>query len=368
MFRRYLCACLIVHGVALAMPASSLAYDWYWLDALSGPRFGGITFEWRAYCQKEERYLKRTRVALDKLDKVVEDSGSKRSAYDDLTLALATDSWNSALLALNRLLTDFGVAKSVSAVNLQVDLPGNREAAIGVRAVVDIYEETVRAQAAGRQKRMTGGPSFGALISLCTYEEREGRKASVNVLVGLLAERDDDNFFSTRYKLYRSEADDAIQNRLFIIEPSYSMRVNDFFDVAAGAGIGIFSSRRRASIIKLIIEPVRVDWRPFNRNWKNPTMKIVGEVITLRGGFFVFPQGFAPNDFADDTARIPAELVKVRGPDFRHRADSSQAAPRAKQATARALTSSYFTATCDSLPAVTVTGIGLISGLLGSST
>ena len=52
MFRRYLCAFILVQGLALAWPASSLAIDWYWIDSLSGPKFKGVLWDWRVACFK----------------------------------------------------------------------------------------------------------------------------------------------------------------------------------------------------------------------------------------------------------------------------------------------------------------------------
>jgi hypothetical protein len=312
MIRRYLSAFLLVHGLALAAPATSFAYDWYWIDALSGPAFGGLTFEWRAYCQKEDRYNKRTRVALDKLGAVLKRAGNG-SEYERLLKQLDDEDWNGARATLNGLLKTLGSPLTVATLE-PAAFSRNETTGTVERAVWDIYKDTLEPELSDAPgfKRMTV-PPITALISICTYEPRETRKASLNILVGLLAERYDEDFFAKPYKKYVSEADDPTQNRLFIVQPSYSIRVNDFLDVAAGAGVAIFSSRRQESFTRLIVEPARVDWRPLNFNWSNSTMKVIGEVITLRGGFFIFPQGFAPNAFHDEDPRIPAELVKYAG-------------------------------------------------------
>jgi len=309
MIRRYLSAFLFVHGLALAMPTASLAYDWYWLDALSGPRFGGITYEWRAYCWKDNRLPKSTLDPLARMSGYVADRDAERRVFDDLVRQLRAAQWESANASLDKLLVGFKSAyKTASEIDPR-SLSGTDAIQRVELAALAIYRSSIQPQRSGSEGKRA--LAVGVLISACTYEPGEERKASINVLLGLLKDRGHDaKFFAFPYTGYGFEEGDTDANSLFIIEPSYSIRVNDFIDVAAGAGVGIFSSRRRGPFASLILEPARLDVRPLNFRWGgNRPLQVVGEMVTVRTGLFVFPTGFAPEAFKDGGARIEAEWI-----------------------------------------------------------
>jgi hypothetical protein len=129
--------------------------------------------------------------------------------------------------------------------------------------------------------------------------------------VGLLQDRD-----FLRFK----PAPDPANNRLFILKAAYMHRFTPYLEIGAGAGIGTFSSTRRETTTKALVEPLRIDFRPlalrddatdgitvkdgttqldWNKAWRS--------AFILRFGYVVFPQGFEPGFFSDDFPRTQAE-------------------------------------------------------------
>jgi hypothetical protein len=272
----------------LCAPLPASAFDWAWLDELSGPAFGGPNFEWRAYCVKQKRvpdkalgWLRQVRVALGA--RLAEPMVKQR--YDALVDA-----------ARNGDFTGTAVGSVEYALDqLRTTLPP------GAAPLPMIPPEL-------RPPQMVGAPGLAVIVSLCSFKDNEDRKGSLDVTFGLWRPYNT-GLKPFDFKPLSGEAD-AAKNRLFVIEPSYSHRVNNFLEVGAGAGIAFFSSQRRESFTRLIVEPVRVDLRPF-AFWSDHgrAARVVGDMMIFRLGYYIFPQGFDAGTFDDTHARIPAELV-----------------------------------------------------------
>jgi hypothetical protein len=231
MFRRYLCAFILVQGLALAGPASSLAIDWYWIDSLSGPKLDGPVFEWRVACFKSK----------------------SRPEPKEVTAAGSTDR---------------------------------------------------------RQFEKFGGVAFGGSIGpSCTYQKGQRRRGSIQVAFGLLSADREARFA------------DNEPIKATTLEPSFLWQIHDRVPLELGFGAGVywFSSPGFDSFERVTLQPLRIDFRPFD--WSDEFDNDGFVTSTSRGswwaaafivrlGVVVFPQGFAATDFRDLRGRDEAREIK----------------------------------------------------------
>ena len=292
--RRYLYAFLLLPLLVAAVPSNAFALNWFWLDDLSGPSFGGFAMDWRAYCFTEHivptAITAREAALLAKTHQVHERTKELETLEGKLTAAIKKADWSAATQ----------VADELTAAEPTL-----------AKETKDLQEAITEPQRGEQSKRV----AFigGVIVSACPYKPNTRRTGSINVLLGFWRDQDFPSFKSTP---------DPADNREVVIEPSYSARLSSFLEVGAGAGIAFFSSNRRDSVKKLIIEPFRVDLRPitlFARDRSPDVITTSGGITTLewgkalraglvvRAGYFLYPQGFEQGMFNDAFKRTPAE-------------------------------------------------------------
>ena len=142
----------------------------------------------------------------------------------------------------------------------------------------------------------------GIAGSGCLLEEGERRRASLDLKFGLFKANATPQYAGGK------------EIKLTVMEPSFSWHVWGPFDAGIGAGVSWFSSEGFESFSRVTLEPLRLDFRPFQaddsqKDWWR-------QVLVLRVGWVIIPRGFEANDFnATGTAarRIPSEGVFYKG-------------------------------------------------------
>ncbi len=121
-----------------------------------------------------------------------------------------------------------------------------------------------------------------ALIgSRCFVGPTRQRQASFNFAVGL--------FEAKNNPLEYAGSVDTDVN-MTKVEPSFVWRLQqNRLDIGVGAGVFMFTGSAFTPFSRFFIEPVRVDWRPFNgKGWDS---------IVFQAGVLIVPQGADARDF-----------------------------------------------------------------------
>lgn len=124
---------------------------------------------------------------------------------------------------------------------------------------------------------------IGGILSLCEYEQKDRRRGSIDLNLGLL-QSDPNVAFATGQAINLVTLGVSVSQRLARSVP---------FEIGAGVSSAWFSSKGMTSFDTLMLD-ARLDWRPLD--WKSGEIWWQ-QILVLRGGFAWFPQGFTQAEF-----------------------------------------------------------------------
>jgi hypothetical protein len=281
--RRYLSALLLLPLIVAATPSNAFALSWYWLDDLSGPKFGGYSTDWRVYCFKEVPRNTPTSAAAALVTKL---EGQWTNVDADIA-------------RLSKAIGD-GDLKTAKEIVGALQAKATDRSPASVRATLEDLAAVLQAP---DTIEVAGFFPLSLMVSACTFERNEERRASFDVTVGLFRPQ-------KHFLLLNPKADaNPDGNRMFLFEGSYSSRVTSWLELGAGGGIALFTSERTESVKRLVIEPLRVDLRPLARWHKTNVQRVFADGVVVRIGYYIFPQGFPAQTFSDNFAQTGAEQV-----------------------------------------------------------
>jgi hypothetical protein len=320
-------------------PSPANAYFWEWLDSLSGPRFGGVLYEWRVWCGSQKgpdvlgRFRENLQADIDKYKRATGPADAEPFFKNAVKAAETAQRFvKAAIDALEETPQNDADAHVLTALTLR--RMGSELFSLGRRApsafATSRLEISIKALAGYESKpievrpRSFGGGGIGVAVSLCSAKpyERSTKFLQVNVGVGFerkgvaplatlgatpgaLDFAQDDNT--------RPLDDTGDHNRLVTFGASYHAVIKPYLTVGVGAGLASFSSARVDGFNKLYVEPYIIDIKPL-ATWGDPAYRTVWRhIFYFRYSTLTFPAGFEPGRFSGRSQRYPAELLHSVG-------------------------------------------------------
>lgn len=333
-------------------PARADAFWWNWIDDLSGPSFGGTTFNWRVWCQTDhdaptssETRIRALRAFRAQLNSQIEAVGKRRVALENGNSSAAQKALAGALLegaqqalrlaltAVNGAIVDVGsdLEQSNAQYLAAQYLRGRAEAAVDIASRVQALNALALSGAESLVKDfanlpeldslvdrfkqaeflMAGGGPSGIGLSLCSLDPATKTRSFLSANVGIA--HNTTGFGNNKGADYLVD-----KLRMVTLGFSYHANVTRYLAIGSGAGLAIFSSdnQNHPTFQKLYVEPYIIDFKPAR------TMSDAwwADIFAFRVNSMIFPTGFAPGSFRRsganapiDSDRIPAELVRSVG-------------------------------------------------------
>lgn len=336
-------------------PARADAFWWNWIDDLSGPSFGGTTFNWRVWCQTDSDAPTSTETRRRALRVYQSQIKGELTALKALIAKTNTGSLNPVSLALSNALLNGAqtslllAEKAMEMAVEQVEIDSARSnayltVAIALRVRADLavdYSQRVEkltllqfqnADVIARElaglttvdalleqyasvKPESVGPNIDIDISLCSLDPTKKTRSFLSANIGYGR-----NNTKGPWPFKKARGTDYTEDTITLVTLglSYHAVVAPYLTIGTGGGLAFFTTEDAtvSPLKKFYVEPYIIDFKPA-RIWSDDWR---AGIFGLRFNSIIYPTGFSPGSFQRTTPtgqvaseRLRAELVKSVG-------------------------------------------------------